>query len=271
MVSVGDGTSALASAIAEPPDLLILDLMLPGMDGFEVCRQLRALAPVPVIMLTARGDESDRVIGLELGADDYVSKPFSPKELTARVKAVLRRATRPARRRRPDDIDVASRQHRVGSRRPRGARRRRAAHAHVARVRTARVHDAPRRTGVPARGTAPRRVGLLDRRHLDRHGAHASAAREDRARPQPPGTTRHRVGCRLPLQRRDRDRADIGSAPMPISPDQRPRSGRPNEIPPTGRLSRRRVCCSPRSSPRCWAYRPKTRCSWWRCRSACRR
>ena len=95
VVSVGDGTSALARAIANPPDLLILDLMLPGIDGFEVCRQLRALAPVPVIMLTARGDESDRVIGLELGADDYVSKPFSPKELTARVKAVLRRASGP--------------------------------------------------------------------------------------------------------------------------------------------------------------------------------
>jgi DNA-binding response OmpR family regulator len=95
VTSVGDGDSALECAIADPPDLLILDLMLPGMHGFEVCRQLRALAPVPVIMLTARGDESDRVIGLELGADDYVAKPFSPKELTARVKAVLRRARGP--------------------------------------------------------------------------------------------------------------------------------------------------------------------------------
>ena len=95
VVSVGDGESALAHAIEDPPDLLVLDLMLPGIDGFEVCRQLRALAPVPVIMLTARGDESDRVIGLELGADDYVAKPFSPKELTARVKAVLRRARGP--------------------------------------------------------------------------------------------------------------------------------------------------------------------------------
>ena len=95
VVSVGDGESALSRAIGDPPDLLVLDLMLPGMDGFEVCRQLRALAPVPVIMLTARGDESDRVIGLELGADDYVAKPFSPKELTARVKAVLRRARGP--------------------------------------------------------------------------------------------------------------------------------------------------------------------------------
>jgi two-component system response regulator ResD len=93
--SVGDGITALDVAITRPPDLLILDLMLPGLDGFEVCRQLRALAPVPVIMLTARTDEADRIIGLELGADDYVSKPFSPRELTARVKAVLRRAQGP--------------------------------------------------------------------------------------------------------------------------------------------------------------------------------
>ena len=92
---VGDGATALDRAIADPPHLLVLDLMLPGMNGLEVCRRLRAIAPVPVIMLTARGEESDRVIGLELGADDYVAKPFSAKELTARVKAVLRRAAGP--------------------------------------------------------------------------------------------------------------------------------------------------------------------------------
>lgn len=92
---VGDGRSALDRALADPPDLVVLDLMLPGIDGLEVCRRLRALAPVPVIMLTARGDESDRVIGLELGADDYIAKPFSPKELVARVRAVLRRASGP--------------------------------------------------------------------------------------------------------------------------------------------------------------------------------
>src|SRR5439155_17833470 len=73
------------------PDLIVLDLMLPGIDGFEVCRQVREVAPVPIIMLTARGLESDRVMGLELGADDYVAKPFSPRELMARVKSVLRR------------------------------------------------------------------------------------------------------------------------------------------------------------------------------------
>ena len=89
---VGDGALGLERALADPPDLVVLDLMLPSLDGFEVCRQLRATAPVPVIMLTARGEEADRIAGLELGADDYVAKPFSPRELTARVKAVLRRA-----------------------------------------------------------------------------------------------------------------------------------------------------------------------------------
>ncbi len=87
-----DGACALACAEARWPDLVVLDLMLPGIDGIEVCRRLRAEAPVPVIMLTARGEEDDRVVGLDLGADDYITKPFSPRELTARVKAVLRRA-----------------------------------------------------------------------------------------------------------------------------------------------------------------------------------
>jgi DNA-binding response OmpR family regulator len=87
-----DGAVGLERALADPPELVVLDLMIPSLDGFEVCRRLRATAPVPVIMLTARGEEADRIVGLELGADDYVSKPFSPRELTARVKAVLRRA-----------------------------------------------------------------------------------------------------------------------------------------------------------------------------------
>jgi DNA-binding response OmpR family regulator len=90
--AVADGFAALDRAAARWPDLVVLDLMLPGLDGIEVCRRLRADAPVAVIMLTARGDEDDRVVGLELGADDYLTKPFSPRELTARVKAVLRRA-----------------------------------------------------------------------------------------------------------------------------------------------------------------------------------
>jgi DNA-binding response OmpR family regulator len=89
--AVGDGVDALRRAGEAAPDLVVLDLMLPGMGGLEVCRRLREVAPVPIIMLTARGEESDRVAGLELGADDYIAKPFSPRELVARAKAVLRR------------------------------------------------------------------------------------------------------------------------------------------------------------------------------------
>jgi DNA-binding response OmpR family regulator len=89
---VSDGRTALDRAVASPPDLMVLDLMLPGIGGLEVFRALRSVSPFPVIMLTARGDEDDRVTGLELGADDYIAKPFSPRELMARVKSVLRRA-----------------------------------------------------------------------------------------------------------------------------------------------------------------------------------
>src|SRR5438105_4240327 len=91
----GDGATGLERALSDPPELVVLDLMLPNLGGLEVCRQIRAAAPVPVIILTALGEEADRIVGLELGADDYVAKPFSPRELTARVKAVLRRATGP--------------------------------------------------------------------------------------------------------------------------------------------------------------------------------
>lgn len=91
----GDGAEALEWALRDPPELVVLDLMLPSLDGLEVCRRLRTTAPVPVIMLTARDEEGDRIAGLELGADDYVAKPFSPRELTARVKAVLRRTSGP--------------------------------------------------------------------------------------------------------------------------------------------------------------------------------
>ena len=92
---VADGKVALDTAITDPPDLVVLDLMLPGIDGLEVFKQLRAHAPVPVVMLTALGDEADRLVGLELGADDYVTKPFSPRELVLRVQSVLRRSAGP--------------------------------------------------------------------------------------------------------------------------------------------------------------------------------
>jgi two-component system alkaline phosphatase synthesis response regulator PhoP len=95
VITAGDGNDALRLARTERPSLLVLDLMLPGMDGLDVTRALRgdpATRTLPIIMLTARVDEADRLIGLELGADDYISKPFSPRELVARVRAVLRRA-----------------------------------------------------------------------------------------------------------------------------------------------------------------------------------
>jgi two-component system response regulator ResD len=92
-----DGEVALELATRSRPDIVVLDLMLPKVDGFEVFRRLRGLGDVPVVMLTAKGEEVDRVVGLELGADDYVSKPFSPREVVARIRAVLRRGERVAR------------------------------------------------------------------------------------------------------------------------------------------------------------------------------
>ena len=95
VVLAADGPAALDAAAAHRPALVVLDLMLPGMSGLDVCRRLRARSDVPVVMLTALGEETDRVVGLEIGADDYLTKPFSPRELVLRVQSVLRRA-RPA-------------------------------------------------------------------------------------------------------------------------------------------------------------------------------
>jgi DNA-binding response OmpR family regulator len=92
VISASDGAEALTLARREKPDLVVLDLMLPEMDGWEVCRTLRNESDIPIIMLTARSEESDQVLGLELGADDYITKPFSPHTLVARIRAVLRRA-----------------------------------------------------------------------------------------------------------------------------------------------------------------------------------
>jgi CheY-like chemotaxis protein len=120
--TAGDGETGLALAERQHPDLVILDLMLPKLDGWEVCRRLRRASEVPVIMLTAREEEVDRVAGLTLGADDYVVKPFSPRELMARVKAVLRRAPRPDPGRKGQlahadiTLDLDKRQVRVGGR-----------------------------------------------------------------------------------------------------------------------------------------------------------
>ncbi len=123
VVAAADGSEGLEVAAAARPDLVVLDLMLPGLDGMEVCRRLRETTDVPVIMLTARVDEADRLAGLDLGADDYVTKPFSPRELAARVRAVLRRVSREAGLSRPGKmrrgevtVHLGSRRVRVGER-----------------------------------------------------------------------------------------------------------------------------------------------------------
>jgi DNA-binding response OmpR family regulator len=96
-----DGTAAIETIEREKPNLVVLDLMLPGLSGFDVCRQVRATSAVPIIMLTARDDDIDKIVGLEIGADDYLTKPFNPRELVARVKAVLRRSDAPPERAEP--------------------------------------------------------------------------------------------------------------------------------------------------------------------------
>ncbi|WP_374689734.1 response regulator transcription factor, partial [Promineifilum sp.] len=93
VVTAVNGARALAEAQREPPALLILDLMMPEMDGWEVCRRVRAESDLPILMLTARDEDIDKIVGLEMGADDYLTKPFNPRELVARVRAILRRAS----------------------------------------------------------------------------------------------------------------------------------------------------------------------------------
>jgi DNA-binding response OmpR family regulator len=106
VVQAADGEEALERFDSEEIDLVVLDIMLPKLDGLEVCRRLRARSTVPIIMLTARGDELDKVVGLELGADDYITKPFSIREFRSRVRALLRRAQLPAVAARSDVIEV---------------------------------------------------------------------------------------------------------------------------------------------------------------------
>ncbi|MFN2607810.1 MAG: response regulator transcription factor [Acidimicrobiales bacterium] len=120
VVQAGDGPSGIEAARTQRARLVVLDVGLPGMDGLEVCRRLRAAGDVPILMLTARDGEIDRVLGLELGADDYVTKPFAPRELVARVRAILRRAEGP--RESPEiltvggvEVDVGRREARVGT------------------------------------------------------------------------------------------------------------------------------------------------------------
>ena len=116
VVTAGDGKAALDTLRQIRPDLVVLDLNLPGIDGLEVCRRIRSDSDVPIIMLTARVEETDRLIGLEIGADDYITKPFSPRELVARTRAVLRRTGGERRQRdiiRVDELEIDLAGHRV--------------------------------------------------------------------------------------------------------------------------------------------------------------
>ena len=181
----------------------MLDLMLPSLDGLEVCRQLRLSAPVPVIMLTARDEEGDRIAGLELGADDYVAKPFSPRELTARVKAVLRRTSGPLAPARPNEAELVAGEVRVDT------------EAHCASVRgepvalTVREYELlvhlmqPSAESVPPRGAARRGLGLRVRGRVDRDGPRQAAAREDRGRSGASRCTSARSGASATGSSRD--------------------------------------------------------------------
>ena len=164
MTLAADGPAALAAAERRTPDLVVLDLMLPGMSGLDVCRRLRERSNVPVVMLTALGEEVDRVVGFEVGADDYVTKPFSPRELALRVQSVLRRAGGQV-------------------------------------VVQAALVDGDR-PGVLPGGAAGAGVGLVVRRPGHRDRPRAAAAGEDRAGSGRPEADRHRLGCGVPVRAR---------------------------------------------------------------------
>ena len=116
VLAAHEGHEGLAMARTTAADLVILDIMLPGMDGFEVCREIRTFSKVPILMLTARGEDTDRIVGLEMGADDYLPKPFNPRELLARIRAILRRAQPAAAKAAPEVFEVGAMTLDVGAR-----------------------------------------------------------------------------------------------------------------------------------------------------------
>ena len=180
-----------------PVRLVVLDIGLPGIDGFEVCRRIRAGSNVPIIMLTARDEEPDRVAGLEIGADDYVAKPFSPRELSARIKAILRRSEQ-----RNEDEVLSARDDRPAARLARGDRRRRSGRAHGQGVRPPRVLPRASRHRPLARAVARSRLGDdVPRRHA--HGRHARRAAAPQARRR--GRDPHRARRRLQAHRQRTD------------------------------------------------------------------
>ena len=189
-LTASDGDTARDLIEQREPNLVVLDVMLPGTDGLSLCRWIRGRSSLPVILLTARGEEADRIVGLELGADDYVTKPFSPRELAARVRTVLRRSNGASPPRETISFgEIESRSAARGQRRP----------AHREGVRAAlvpRLASAPRLLPRPADGSHLGLRGGRRHRHGDR--PRATAAGEDRGRPGPAPTPAHRLGRRLP-------------------------------------------------------------------------
>ena len=199
VIAAADGREALTQFRAERPDLVLLDLMLPELSGIEVTRIIRAESGVPIVMLTAKDSELDKVVGLELGADDYVTKPFSLRELTARIRALFRRSEACDRGR------VAADDRRPGPgpggpRRPSTAARRRGPADQAQGVRTARVPDPEPRPGLHARPAAREGVGLRLRRR-DAHGRRPCplAAQPDRGGRRPAGVHPHGARRRVRL------------------------------------------------------------------------
>ena len=197
-VEAGDGNAARQLIESADPDIVVLDVMLPGTDGLELCRWIRGRSELPVIMLTARGEEADRIVGLELGADDYVTKPFSPRELVARVRSVLRRAA--LRRMQPST--------RSPSATSSSTRETREVRKAGSRIRlTAKEFDL-----LWFLASHPRRVFSRDQlmasvwgydggaRHRHRHGPHAPPAREDRGRSVAAAVPPDGLGRRLPVR-----------------------------------------------------------------------
>ena len=198
VVEAADGQAAIAAARAERPDMILLDLGLPGMDGLDVTRRLRETSSVPIIMLTARVEETDRIVGLELGADDYITKPFSPRELVARIRAVLRRADATLGggelvRAGEVTLDIPKRRVTVRDGEVEFDRD---------RVRPAPHAGSPPRTHLHPRATARQRprgdlrvVRAIDRRPHQEHQT------ENRIRPPASSAGAHRLRRRLPVRR----------------------------------------------------------------------
>ena len=203
VVQASDGRQALDRFEEEPFDLVVLDLMLPKIDGLEVCRRLRSQSSVPIIMLTAKSEEIDKVVGLELGADDYITKPFSLREFSSRIKAALRRAemSRPAETA-PDEAPLIVRELRIDF--PKRSVRVRGDESQLTFVEFEILSALARAPGrVFTRDMLLARIwgdsAYRDPRTIDVHIRHLQG--EDRARPEGPRVPVHRARGRLPIPR----------------------------------------------------------------------